>query len=414
MNQIDDNNRSLIVPSKLVRLNKSDKFTVSVPVEKSISNSGFAKIFVNKSQAVRHLFTDKMNVDLGDKDAKHFSFVVDPKTGESKDAFLTSDELYQSNKIIQESRAKAVSKPVVLDRLSKKDVTLDNGQYKVDVAGVGRFYMYKNKADVVENDKDISINFATGKNKFEVYTANGRSQMSIGDIASKHAAFEDRESEAMHNDMQALYEEYKDTYDEFKMDHDVDIYTTSHDKFDFMRDAIKSSPFPWEGIQDVLGDRKDVYFTDAKDLTSDVLISDYNVMRTTNGKFEPSKVYTLRDIDMDNITYNEKGQIVIDVPTVGRMYIPNDDSIGKIKHGDVVDFEFPSGSTRYAVYHGNRGSENFNRSYRTINEIGLMREANETAAKEKAAERDIANERPLPDVPEEQGSTEYSDDMPFN
>ena len=409
MNQVDDNNRSIIVPSKLVRLNKSDKFTVSVPVEKDVSNSGFAKIFVNKSQAVRYLFTDKMNVDLGDKDAKHFAFVVDPKTGESKDVFLTSDELYQSNKIIQESRAKAVSKPVVLDRLSKKDVTLDNGQYRVDVAGVGRFYMYKNKADVVENDKDISINFATGKNKFEVYTANGRSQMSIGDIASKHSEFEDREAEAMHNDMQALYEEYKDTYDEFKMDHDVDIYTTSHDKFDFMRNAIKTSPFSWEGIKDVLGDRKDVYFTDAKDLTSDVLISSYNVMRTTNGKFEPSKVYRLYDIDMDNIAYNDKGQIAINVPTVGRMYIPNDDSIGKIKHGEAVDFEFPSGTIRYAVYRGSRGDSNFNRSYRTINEIALMREANETAAREQ----DAVNDRLLPDVSAE-NDTECSEDMPFN
>lgn len=43
MNQADDNNRSIIVPSKLVRLNKSDKFTVSVPVEKDVSSSGFAR-----------------------------------------------------------------------------------------------------------------------------------------------------------------------------------------------------------------------------------------------------------------------------------------------------------------------------------------------------------------------------------
>lgn len=274
--------------------------------------------------------------------------------------------------------------------------------------------MTKDKASVIENDKDISINFNTGKNKFMVYTGNGKSQMFISDIANKHAEFEDRESAAMHNDMQALYEEYKDTYDEFKMDHDVDIYTTSHDKFDFMRNAIKTSPFPWDGIQDVLGDRKDVYFTDAKDLTSDVLISRYNVMRTTNGKFELSKVYTLRDIDMDNITYNEKGQIAINVPTVGRMYIPNDDSIGKIKHGEAVDFEFPSGTTRYAVYRGNRGDSNFNRSYRTINEIALMREANETAAREQEAKQSIVNDRLLPDVPEGQADTECSDDMPFN
>lgn len=65
------------------------------------------------------------------------------------------------------------------------------------------------------------------------------------------------------------------------------------------------------------------------------------------------------------------------------------------------------------MYRGNRGDSNFNRSYRMINEIALMREANETAAREQEAKQDAVNDRLLPDVPAE-NDTEYSEDMPFN